>query len=244
MTEPMRRPTPRHAGRHAGLLTLWLAAAVLPGPLALAQPPRPWLQQLRAMFGYIPLLAPGGTRAPGPRRAEEVCLVTPRLQDDKDSKQPATAKVLLPSPTIFSQQPLAEWRLEDGSGRRLAGELARSDRPIAGAIAWRLPPLQPGQTLQLRLRSMQASGEQYVEVRLQAGSAAEQAEALQRLNAQGDRLQQVQKLLRQGKRAEALELVWAPTPSPTAELLELRRMLAASACGEPRGPGPGTAPPL
>lgn len=222
MTDPIRhRCTPT-----AGLLLLGvMAALMLPSQAPARQ--RTWLQQLRAQFGYNPPLAPGGSRAPGQEQEGSICLITPqpKLQD------PATALVTMPSPTLVSQQPLAEWRLEDSQGRKLAGALARSDRPIEGPIAWPLPPLQPDQTVILRLRSMQASGSDDVEIRLQAASASEQAQALQRLDDRRDRLELVQELLRQGRTPQALELVFAPTQTASPELLELRRLLIQTGCG-------------
>jgi len=221
MTDPIRRTAVPLA-----CLLLWLCLAVALQSPGRARDRNPsWLQQLRALFGSHPYVAPGGSRgAPTPAW---ICLITPRVQEHQG---PPTALVTLPSPTILSQQPLAEWRLEDSAGRTLAGALARSDRPLQGPIAWPLPPLQPGEMLTLRLRSLDASGSDYVTVRLQAASAADQALALQRLNDRRDRLQMVQELLRQGKRSEAMELLWASVPAPTPALIELRRMVQSSHC--------------
>jgi hypothetical protein len=222
VTDPIRqRFTPT-----AGLLLLGvMAALMLPSQAPARQ--RTWLQQLRAQFGYNPPLAPGGSRGPGQGQDGSICLITPQPK----RQDQATALVTMPSPTLVSQQPLAEWRLEDSQGRKLAGALARSDRPIEGPIAWPLPPLQPDQTVILRLRSMQASGSDDVEIQLQAASASEQAQALQRLDDRRDRLELVPELLRQGRTPQALELVFAPTQSASPELLELRRLLIQTGCG-------------
>lgn len=222
MTDPIRhRFTPT-----AGLLLLGvMAALMLPSQAPARQ--RTWLQQLRAQFGYNPPLAPGGSRGPGQGQDGSICLITPQPK----RQDPATALVTMPSPTLVSQQPLAEWRLEDSQGRKLAGALARSDRPIEGPIAWPLPPLQPGQTVTLRLRSMQASGSDDVEIRLQAASASEQAQGLKMIGNPRDRLEIVQTLLQQGKTSEALELVFAPFQgSPSALLLDLRQSLMRNGC--------------
>lgn len=169
-------------------------------------------------------LRPAGS--PPATNEQMVCLITPRLQD---SKTP-TAVVALPNPTLLSQAPLAEWALYDGQGYKLKGALARSDKPLEGAFSWPLAPLQPGQTVTLRLRPMQASGSEYVEIALKAASAADQAEASRLLRDRRDRLEVVQELLRQGKQSLALELVFAPLEAPSPDLLELRRILVATGC--------------
>jgi hypothetical protein len=222
---PRRRFTPC-----SSLLLLGLGATLLlPADAAIAKQ-QSWLQWLRKELGfYNPPLAPGGSRGPTDALGAAdgmLCLITPQL---KDSKTP-TAVVALPNPTILSQGPLAEWALYDGQGYKLKGALARSDKPLEGEIVWPLAPLQPGQTVTLRLRPMQASGSEYVQISLEAASAREQAEASRLLEDRRDRLEVVQELVKQGKPSLARELVFAPLEKPSPALLELRRFLVATGC--------------
>lgn len=168
----------------------------------------------------------GSTGASPSADGNTICLITPRLQN---SKTP-TAVVALPNPTVLSQGALAEWALYDDQGYRLKGALARSDKPLEGTIAWPLAPLQPGQTVTLRLRPIQASGSEYVQIALKAASASEQTEARRLLEDRRDRLEVVQELLRQGKPSLAEELLFAPLEAPSPDLLELRRLLVATGC--------------
>lgn len=210
----------------AGLSLLAMAIPVAAAPS--------WLQQLRALFGYSPLLAPGGSRGSGsgPAAGDAICLISPRLQE---GLTPPTAIVHLPSPTLLAVQPLAEWRLEDSDGTRLAGALARSDRPITGPIPWPLAPLQPDQRVTLRLRTMQASGSDFGVVQLQAATAAEQNLALQHLADPRDRSTVVRELASGGQRALALELLFAPSPTPSPALTALREAInRAGACAADR----------
>ncbi|MFN9623243.1 MAG: hypothetical protein ACK587_10490 [Cyanobacteriota bacterium] len=80
-----------------------------------------------------------------------------------------TARVPLSRPTLFIREPLAEIRLEQGDLLlwKASPPLAS---PLEGPLAWPLAPLQPDQTLTLRLRPLGADPGQFATIRLQAAS--------------------------------------------------------------------------
>ena len=184
------------------------------------------LQRLRELIGLNPRQAVGGSRGDS---AQTVCLITPRLEASP-SASPPTALVSLPSPTLLAAGELNEVRLEQG-GRLLWQQRASSTTPISGPIAWPLPPLSPGQEMLLRLRPRGASGGDFADIRLRAGSAAQQQEALALLaHPAAQRLQAIETAARQGRSALASELVFAPLASPSKELEALRQELLSAGC--------------
>lgn len=218
------------------LLLVGLGFAVL-----VATPPtqareKSWLQSLRELIFKNEALAPAGTRtvfSKGSKLPTEVlCLISPQIQPSRSatSQEVPTLVVALPQPTLLVASQLAEWEFKDHQDKQLAFKLARDDQPITGAIAWPLPPLQPEQTLNLRLRPFHAGGDDYVTLKLKAATATEQARAQALLEDRRDRLTVVQELLRQGQQALALELVAAPLRSPSPQLEELRQMLMREGC--------------
>ena len=181
------------------------------------------LQRLRELIGLNPRQAVGGSRG---ESAKSVCLITPRLES---SASLPTAVVTLPSPTLLAAGELNEVRLEQG-GRLLWQQRASSTTPISGPIAWPLPPLSPGQEMLLRLRPRGASGGDFAEIKLRAGSADQQREAQALLANPAQRLLAVEAAARKGRYALASELVFAPLSSPSKELEDLRQELLAAGC--------------
>jgi hypothetical protein len=181
------------------------------------------LQRLRELIGLNPRQAVGGSRGAS---AKSVCLISPRLES---SGSLPTAVVTLPSPTLLAAGELNEVRLEQG-GRLLWQQRASSTTPISGPIAWPLPPLSPGQEMLLRLRPRGASGGDFADIKLQAGSADQQREAQALLADPAQRLQAVEAAARKGRYELASELVFAPLSSPSKELEALRQELLAAGC--------------
>lgn len=183
------------------------------------------LQRLRELIGLNPRQAVGGSRGAS---AKSVCLISPRLEASPEASRP-TAVVALLSPTLLAAGELNEVRLEQG-GRLLWQQRSSSTTPISGPIAWPLPPLSPGQEMLLRLRPRGASGGDFAEIKLRAGSADQQREALALLADPAKRLQAVEAAARKGRYALASELVFAPLSSPSKELEALRQELLAAGC--------------
>ena len=178
MTEiPICRPPRRRrriaAHLAAALLLSLTSGAALGGAAAPAQQ-QSLLQRLRDLIGYNPRQAVGGSRSgSGP----DICLITPRFQPgDASATAPATATVALARPTLLAAGPLNEVRLER-DGRILWQQLASSTKPIEGPIAWPLEPLQPGESLLLRLRPRGAAGADFATIQLVAAGAADQQRA-------------------------------------------------------------------
>jgi len=80
------------------------------------------------------------------------------------------------------------------------------------------------------LRPRGASGGDFAEIKLRAGSANQQREAQALLADPAQRLQAVEAAARRGRNGLASELVFAPLSSPSKELEALRQELLAAGC--------------
>lgn len=161
----------------------------------------------------------------------EVCVLAPHI--DPASAIPSglpTARVHLSRPTLFIREPLMEIRLERGD-TPLWTASAPLASPLEGPLPWPLPPLQPDQTLTLRLRPLGAEPGQFATLRLQAAPRP-------RLDA-GDTLLRsllagpptawrptVEALLARGDRPLATALLFA-SEGPNEPALNALRLLAA-----------------
>ena len=133
------------------------------GGVAQQQPiPPTLLQRIRQLLGLVQPVAAGGSRG----NSKQLCLITPYVASAQQGANTPTA-----TPTIRVLQPLNEVRIEKG-GRLLWRKVASSSQAIEGLIAWPLPPLQPGEELELVLRPRGASGGDAARIPLQAASAA------------------------------------------------------------------------
>ncbi|WP_411871951.1 hypothetical protein [Vulcanococcus limneticus] len=154
-----------------GLLTAVGQAA--PTQRAVA-PPTP-LQIVRRLLGLPQRVAVGGSRSSS---ALAVCLISPAITTSEptpaagDGAERPLALVPLPAPTLLAAGPLSEVRLER-DGVILWRQLASSTQPITGPIPWPLAPLKGGETLQLRLRPLGASGADLATVSLKAATSAD-----------------------------------------------------------------------
>lgn len=147
-----------------------LVGVLLPQLTWAKTPPPTLLQRIRELIGLtkaIPVAA-GGSRSGD---APSVCLISPRPHLQPDGQ--ALALVYLPRPSIETAGPLNELRLER-NGQIIWRQLASSIQPIAGRVAWPLDPLQPGESLTLKLRARGASAGDFSVVQFQAASAEEQ----------------------------------------------------------------------
>lgn len=183
------------------------------------------LQRLRALIGYNPRQAVGGSRSGS---AGSVCLITPRFQVQPDGT--ARAVVTLPRPTLLAAGDLNEMRLERG-GRIVWQKRASSTEPISGPISWPIEPLLPAETVLLRLRPRGAAGSDFATIELLGASAVEQQQAEALLSDPRQRLAVIETQARKGRSSLASELVFSPLPQPPSGLVALRRDLLAQGCG-------------
>ena len=147
-----------------GLLTADLTATPLAGTASQQQQPPPKvvapptvLQLVRRLLGIPQQLAVGGSRSSS---APSVCLISPA----------PGRPVPVAAPTLLAAGELNELRLER-SGQVLWQQRASSTAPITGPVAWPIAPLQPGESLQLRLRPRGASGADFATITLTAATA-------------------------------------------------------------------------
>ncbi len=150
------------------------------------------------------------------------------------SRDLPAAMVPLRRPTLFTREPLAEIRLEEGD-ILLWSARARPDAPLEGPLTWPLAPLTPGQRVTLRLRPLGAGSNQFASLLLQAGSQ-------ERLTA-GDNLLRsllagpptawrpaIEDLLAKGDRALATALLFASEGPSEPALNTLRLRAAHTSC--------------
>ena len=158
------------------LISTLLSSSLLLSPAAIAQQqetiPPTLLQRIRQLLGLVQPLAAGGSRG----NSKQLCLISPFVSSPQEGAITPTA-----TPTIRVLQPLNEVRIEK-NGRTLWRKVASSSQAINSVMAWPLPPLQPGEQLELVLRPRGASGGDIARVPLQAASADVLAETREILN--------------------------------------------------------------
>jgi hypothetical protein len=134
--------------------------------------PAAWLtglaSSLMLLTAAVPCLVPDRVVAAPMAAEQEVCVLTPRVEPDRDGL--ARAEVPVSVPTIFVRNPLTQVRILRGT--TLLWQLqASAEEPIEGPIFWPLPPLQPGERLYLEIRPVGAAGDASASIELQAASA-------------------------------------------------------------------------
>jgi len=229
VTDPSpSRPLFRPAALAASAALAMLVSLTLAGApdVVMAQGQRTLLQQLRELIGYNPRQAVGGSRSAA---APAVCLITPRFQQRSDGT--AVAEVALLEPTLLAGEALNELRLIK-DGRIVWQQRASSTEPITGPITWPLDqPLQPGETLLLRLRPRGAAGSDFADIQLVAAGASEQQRAQALLADPANRLTAIAAEARAGRAALASELLFAPLDPLPPAIAQLRQELIAQGCG-------------
>lgn len=225
--------------RRGEVWALALAAAVLGTGVPVAAwgqaqqpPPRSLMVRLRSFLGLQPrLVSIGGTRS---NAAQAVCLLSPGpVEPGPDG---AGVRVLDPRPALVLGTPLNEIELRRGEAV-LWSRLASSKAPISGRLNWPLPPLKPGERLELAMRPQGAAGGDWAVLRLEGASAADQQRYAIALESSGGDGQQRLQLLDQaasaGDGAMAQSLLWAPLPPGSGALEALQQEQQAS-CSTPR----------
>lgn len=162
----------------------------------------------------------------------DLCVLAPAIEPANPQAIP-TALSPLSRPTLFVREPLAELRIERGS-TLLWSWSSRAGEPLEGPLAWPLPPLQPGQTLTVRLRPADAPPDQFATIQLVGAPARRLRE--------GDRLFQsllsrpgawsaaIDGLLEKGDRSLATALLFAHEGPSDPNLNALRLLVAQRSC--------------
>lgn len=110
-----------------------------------AQPlPQTLIQKIRSFLGINPPVAAGGSRS---NNNQLVCLLSPWPREE----------VGVSKPVLQTTSPLAEIRIEKDK-QIIWQRRATSIKAIVGAVAWPLPPLNPGEEFTLKLRPQGSSG--------------------------------------------------------------------------------------
>jgi len=160
-----------------------------------------------------------------------ICLLSPAADPEVQGRVQALSPVA--DPTIFARGRFAEIRLEQG-GRVRWSRRANAIEPLEGPIAWPLPPLRPGEHLQLRLQPEGISGDNFANVELIAADAAT-LRASRRLRQSLGRdpeawRQAVIRALDAARTSEALALLFDFSGPSSPGLNALRREVHDRAC--------------
>ena len=185
------------------------------------------LQKIREQLDLNPPIATGGSRGGDSRY---VCLSSPQIK--RQSTGDAIGLVLLGSPTLVFLNPLNEVQIERDN--KVAWQkLAKSGQPITGPIPWPLAPIQPDETVKLRLRPQGASGADFANITLR-GAPTETMEANSNLvRSLGTNteawINSILQQLEQSKYALARAILFAPEAPNSASLDELRLVVGSCA---------------
>lgn len=178
--------------------------------------------------------APGesATATAGPGDPDGLCLLSPWPLQQADGQVRSTS--ISGAPPIASQQPLAELQILR-AGTLVWRQRAAGSAALPNPLAWPLPPLRPGETVQLALRPVGAPADSFTRLQLQrapvdgdrpAASGAARAVAAD---------VQLQDLLRQGQTAEAFALLFRADLEGDGALQPVARAAIASGCGQRAG---------
>lgn len=167
----------------------------------------------------------------------ELCLLSPWLEQAQGVSPsaaangsvaaPVTPVATTPSgaPPIASVTPLADVQIWRG-GTLLWQGRSTATAPLANPLAWPLPPLKPGESVELRLRLQGAEDSSALPVQLRRPLVVESA-----TSAPGsDPTLELETLLEQGRHAEAMERLFQSALAGNAELGQLARSAMASGC--------------
>jgi len=186
--------------------------------------------KILVMFAVLPVFAPPVAASP------EICVLAPHLERSSTSPT-ATPRALVPlsRPTLFVREPLTEIRMETGPTLRWHQRPPADGVPWEGPLPWPLPPLQPGESVTVRLRPLGATEDNFATIAVQGAP-------LQRLR-EGDRLLRslaagrpaawrpaIEALLAKGDQALATALLFATEGPNEPDLNALRRLVAQESC--------------
>ena len=190
-------------------------------------------------WSAAPLPARAATRQGAP---VVLCVLSPRVEpiDEAD----ASGEVPTAFPTLLVVEPLQQVRVETAQGRLLWSRQAAAGRPLALPLFWPLPPLQPGQSVLLRLQPLGAAADAFAHVRLRAAGPARMASTASLMRTLGQRVDAWMAAINRALNSGDVPLAWAllyARQAPVAEPLQvLRRQVLQRGCGDgpPTSKGP------
>ena len=185
------------------------------------------LQKLRQLLDLNQPIATGGSRSGG---TSSICVINPRVE--LKSTGDASGLILLGNPTLAVLNSLNEIQIERDD-KLVWQKLAKSGQPITRPIPWPLSPIQPNETVKLRLRPQGASGADFANITLR-GAPAELMEANSRLvkslgNKPETWINSIAQQLEQSKYALARAILFAPEAPNSASIDELRQAVGSCA---------------
>ena len=212
-----------------------LAAILMAIPALASTPAKPkgavapisLLQKIRQLLDLNQPIATGGSRSGG---TSSICVINPRVE--LKSTGDASGLILLGNPTLAVLNPLNEIQIERDD-KLVWQKLAKSGQPITGPIPWPLAPIQPDETVKLRLRPQGASGADFANITLR-GAPVELMEANSRLvkslgNKPETWINSIAQQLEQSNSPLARAILFAPEAPNSAALDELRKEVGSCA---------------
>lgn len=194
-------------------LLLWLTAALLPVLLPLL--PALALQQRDDPAGVA------------------VCVVAPRVEPLEDADGAGVVPVGDPSLVVI--EPLQELRIER-AGQPVWQWQAPAGAALPVPLAWPTTPIQPGETVLVRLRPQQAPSDAFAHVLLVGASASRLAATATWMTSLGRSprlwLAAIEASLQDGDVPLAWALLFAPQAPPSPQLLALRQEVIRRGCGD------------
>jgi hypothetical protein len=188
-----------------------------------------------AFIGALTSPAPGALSSENSK--SDVCLLSPWLQQPVSTlpRSPSPGPVGVPiatlvavtpsgSPPIVSRDPLVEVQILQGSTLRWQGR-GSATTPLANPLAWPLPPLQPGESIRLKLRRAGTEDGSFAEVELHRPSPVTTA-----TSGAVSSVERLQMLLDEGRSAEAIELLFKGDLAGNPALRDLGTSVMATGC--------------
>lgn len=180
--------------------------------------------------------------APPVTATPDVCVLAPYLEPTSTLSQKAP-RALVPTsrPTLFLREPLTELRIEAGTPPTAPGRTAllwsrqwQMGEPLEGPQPWPLAPLQPGQTVTIRMRPLGATSDHFASIELEAAGAGRLRKGDQLLASLAGQpaawRPTIDSLLEKGDRSLATALLFATEGPSVPDLNDLRRVVAQQSC--------------
>lgn len=175
--------------------------------------------------------------------AASLCLLSPWLPQNGESAPAATTGAASPdgwppvvlaltpsgAPPIVSREPLAEVQILRGS-TLLWRARGSSSAPLTTPLAWPLPPLQPGESVRLKLRLQGADGGSFSQVELRRPPQRAAAPPAPAAADGTTSLQTLQTLLQSGRSAEAVEWLFQGDLAGISPLRQLAQDAITAGC--------------
>lgn len=165
--------------------------------------------------------------------AAAVCVVAPRVEPVEEAD--AAGMVPVARPRLVVIEPLQELRIER-AGAASWRQLAPRGAALPMPLDWPTAPIQPGETVLVRLRPREAAADAFAHVLL-VGASQPRMEATRRLigalAAEAPAwLAAIEAALQAGDVSLAWALLFAPESPASPELKELRAVVVSRGCSD------------